>query len=312
MTQKSTRSEVVAYIKSVVSWNLVFACFVSSLLTFKAIRNFTYPVLDGECHGYRGVFAEHGRLQVTDPVEFGFPKSRGKIEPLLHVYSEYLALPTKKTLVQNPHLTLRLRNPSEAEKDMRDYCPSFLETFQNVKYHAYKSDIWRNCILWKMGKCIELAAGVPCNNSAPGGIYIDRDIFLVDTDILNQVVGDVLLIKDLEKCSAPVLPAPQVSNAIIAARGQKSPVLYSVMEHQKKIHKTFQSTLDFGPRAFSRTLQGSDDIGWAGTLMSLSGNGMTGLATIVHIGAEVNSIIALHEITPNRTQYRAPKPSTWI
>ena len=126
------------------------------------------------------------------------------------------------------------------------------------------------------------------------------------------MAGDVLMIRAVETCSAPVLPAPQVFNGIIAARGQKSQVLYSVMEHQKKIHKTFQSTLDFGPRAFSRTLQASDDIGWAGTLMTLSGNGMKGLILIVHIGAEVNSIIAHHEITPNRTQYRAPKPSTWI
>lgn len=140
-----------------------------------------------------------------------------------------------------------------------------------------------------------------------GGIYIDRDIFLIDSGIFDSVSGALLLARDPEECRGKKLPAPQVCNAIIAVRGKHNPVLYSVMEHQQKIHGHFQGSLDFGPRAFARTIRESDDIGWIGSHIVHAAAEIAGLSLIVHLDNRVKSVVALHEMGPSRTRYRPPK-----
>ena len=119
--------------------------------------------------------------------------------------------------------------------------------------------------------------------------------------------GALLLARDREECHGKKLPAPQVSNAIIAVRGKHNPVLYSVMEHQQKIHGNFEASLDFGPRAFARTIGESDDIGWIGSLLGQAAVEISGLLLIVNLDNRVKSVVALHELGPSRTEYRPPK-----
>ena len=126
-------------------------------LAFLVIRNFLPPVLEGECKGYRGTWTTGGKaLEITEPTLFGSPLTTGRIAPLLHVFSDYLTASTNKTLVQNQELHLRMRNPDEAEQDIARFCPEFLDAYRNLQFIAYKADLWRNCVLWALGKMCAL------------------------------------------------------------------------------------------------------------------------------------------------------------
>lgn len=95
-------------------------------------------------------------MQITEPTLFGSPGTTGRIAPLLHVFSDYLTPSTNKTIVQNQELHLRMRNPDEAEQDIATFCHEFLDAYRNLQFFAFRADLWRNCILWALGKVCAL------------------------------------------------------------------------------------------------------------------------------------------------------------
>lgn len=85
-------------------------------------------------------------------LEYGKPLTTGTPPNILHVYSDYITEQIKATKILNPFLEIRIRNETEAKNDIKNFCPQMISLYLKLKYHAHKSDVWRNCILYEMGK----------------------------------------------------------------------------------------------------------------------------------------------------------------
>jgi len=121
--------------------------FLLSIMAFKYVAVVGLPALITVYH-FNSIPA---RIE-AGPMQFGHGKTTGKTPEILHVFSDYVTEQLNSTVSLNPNLKLRMREGNTAREDILNFCPKSLKAFDQLQHHAFKSDIWRVCILFEMGK----------------------------------------------------------------------------------------------------------------------------------------------------------------
>jgi hypothetical protein len=100
-------------------------------------------------------------------------------------------------------------------------------------------------------------------NGASGGLYLDRDIILVDYDSMNSTPGNLILVAKKQVSDNSTVPL--VYPAIIIAKEKRNTILRRVMSYQlSHFNDIKKDVLIVGPRAFTNVLTASDNVGWGG------------------------------------------------